>query len=297
MTTERAGESILVTGAAGKTGQAVIAALVDRGAAVRALVRRPEQRGQVAQLGVSAVAEGDLVDPKSLAEAAAGTGTIYHICPNVHPEEVAIGRNVIEAARSAGARRIVFHSVLHPQIEAMPHHWAKLRVEEMLFKSGLGFTILQPAPYMQNVLAQRSSIVERGVYPVPYSLDTRVSMVDLRDVAEAAARVLLEPGHDAATYELCSPDLLDQREVAEVLGRALGRAVRAEAISREAWAERAGAAAMGAYPRETLLAMFRYYERYGMAGGSTVLAGLLEREPSCFEEFASRLATKASDGS
>ena len=60
-----------------------------------------------------------------------------------------------EAARRAGIRHLVYHSVLHPQVEAMPHHWQKMRVEEQLFAAGLPYTILQPAAYMQNVLAHR----------------------------------------------------------------------------------------------------------------------------------------------
>ena len=59
----------------------------------------------------------------------------------------------IRAAQSAGVERFVYHSVLHPQVEIMAHHWQKMRVEEQLFESGLSFTILQPAAYMQNVLA------------------------------------------------------------------------------------------------------------------------------------------------
>ena len=68
----------------------------------------------------------------------------------------------------------VYHSVLHPQTEKMNHHWQKMRVEEMIFESGLPFTILQPAPYMQNLLAGWKSIVEDGVLRVPYSVDSEI---------------------------------------------------------------------------------------------------------------------------
>ena len=63
--------------------------------------------------------------------------SVYHVCPNVSPDEIAIGRVSIAAARSAGVEHFVYHSVLHPQTEAMPHHWLKLRVEEALITSGL----------------------------------------------------------------------------------------------------------------------------------------------------------------
>ncbi len=70
-------------------------------------------------------------------------------------------------------------------------------------------TILQPTAYMQNILAGWRSIVEDGIYRVPYPIDTRISLVDLRDVAEAAARVLTEDGHVGATYELVGTGCFD----------------------------------------------------------------------------------------
>ena len=97
-----------------------------------------------------------------------------------------MGRLVIGEARAAGVQHFVYHSVLHPQVEKMNHHWQKLRVEEMIFESGLPSTILQPAPYMQNLLGGWKSIVEDGVLRVPYSVDSKFSFVDLEDVAEAA---------------------------------------------------------------------------------------------------------------
>ncbi|MDX1501089.1 MAG: NmrA family NAD(P)-binding protein [Thermoanaerobaculia bacterium] len=280
---------ILVTGAGGKTGRAVLAALARRGAAARAMVRGPRRRDGVRTLAAE-VCEGDLLDPRAVAAAVAGAEAIYHICPNVHPDEVAIGRGVIAAARTAGVGRLVFHSVLHPRIEAMPHHWAKLRVEELLVASGLDFTILQPAAYMQNLLAQWDAVVRRGVYAVPYDLDARVALVDLGDVAEAAARVLTEPGHEAATYELCAPGLPDQRQIAAILGDTLGREVRAVETPLDEWAARAREAGLHGYALEALLRMFRYYGRHGMAGGPRALEWLLGRPATALRRFVERVA-------
>jgi uncharacterized protein YbjT (DUF2867 family) len=99
----------------------------------------------------------------------------------------------------------------------MPHHWLKLRVEERLFASGLSFTILQPAAYMQNILASWEIIVGQGLYRVPYSAETRLSMVDLLDAAEVAANVLLDPAHQDAVYELCGTGPMSQLEVAQII--------------------------------------------------------------------------------
>ena len=252
---------ILVTGAAGKTGQAVIKRLVAQGQRVRGLVRRQEQAIVLERLGVVEIVSGDINARRTLEQAAEGARAIYHICPNMHPDEETIGRNVIGAAQSAGIEHFVYHSVLHPQVEAMAHHWQKMRVEEMLFASGLSFTILQPAAYMQNVLANWERIARHGVYAVPYALATRLSMVDLEDVAEAAATVLSEPGYVGATYELCGSEMLSQREVATILGRQLGRNVMGETIPIAIWEQRARSTGLGEYAVQTLAAMFRYYEQ------------------------------------
>lgn len=279
---------ILVTGAAGKTGQAAIRALVARGQEVRALVHRPEHVQTVRELGARQAVVGDMRAAATWEQAARGVRAVYHICPNMHPGEVTIGQMAMEAARAAGVEHFVYHSVLHPQTEAMPHHWLKLRTEERLFESGLALTILQPAAYMQNVLAHWERIVGEGVYPVPYAVETRLSLVALEDVAAAAALVLTEPGHEGATYELCGPETLSQIEVAAILSEQLGRPVRAEAVSREDWQREARAAGLGDYAVETLLKMFRYYERHGFVGNSRVLGGLLGRPPTTFAAFVKR---------
>ncbi len=279
---------ILVSGAAGKTGRAVIRALAARGEAVRGLVRRPEQVELVERLGAREAVVGDMRDRAAMEQAVRGARTVYHICPNVSPDEVAIGRIGIAAARSAGVERFVYHSVLHPQVEAMPHHWLKMRVEEQLFESGLAYTILQPVAYMQNVLAQWEHILERGVYPVPYPAQTRLGMVDLEDVAEAAAIVLTEEGHTGAIYELAG-ETLSQVEVAAVLSQRLGRPVRVEVVALDAWEQRVRAAGLGDYQVVTLLKMFRYYERFGFGGNSRVLGWLLGRAPASFAAFVERV--------
>ena len=282
--------TILITGAAGKTGRAIIRTLQGRGVMVRALVRRPDQGHAVQELGASEVVLGDMRGTSAWQRACAGVRALYHICPNVSPDEVTIGQAAIAAAQAAGVERFVYHSVLHPQVEAMPHHWLKLRVEELLFASGLAYTILQPAAYMQNVLAQWERITTQGVYPIPYPAGTRLGLVDLADVAEAAALVLTEAGHAGAIYELAGPEALTQTEVAAILALQLSRPVRVEVIPLTAWEANARAAGLGEYQIATLLAMFRDYEQHGFWGNPNVLRWLLGRPATTFGEFVGRIA-------
>ena len=273
---------ILVTGAGGKTGRHVVAALIARGARVRAWVHRPEQGSFWPSDRVQWLA-GDIMDPDLWDQALAGMDAIYHIPPNMFPHEEALGDLAIEAAERAGVRRFVYHSVLHPQVEAMPHHWHKMRVEERLFASELIYTVLQPTAYMQNLAANWPAIRDQGIFRQPYSPNARISLIDLTDVAEAAATVLLEPGHDYAIYELAGTRPLSQYEVAGVFSRVLGRTIRAEQLSLDEWA--AQASGLSDYARDTLLKMFAYYDQHGLAGNPNVLRWLLGRLPTSLDAY------------
>jgi NAD(P)H dehydrogenase (quinone) len=281
---------ILVTGAGGKTGRAVIKALVARGAPVRAFVRSIAHGSSLTAMGIREIAAGAMDDPHALSRAVRGIDAIYHICPNVSPDEIVFANALIAAATELGVPRLVYHSVLHPQIEAMPHHWAKLRVEEMLFSSALDFTILQPTAYMQNSLAQWDIVKRDGIYRVPYPVETKLSLVDLEDVAEAAATVLMKGGHSAATYELVGTPPLSQTEIAETFGKALNKTVRAEAETIDAWNQRARGAGMDDYQLDTLTKMFRAYARDGLKGNPNGLGWLLRRPPTTLAAFAARIA-------
>jgi NAD(P)H dehydrogenase (quinone) len=281
---------ILITGAGGKTGKALLKALVTRGASVRAFVRNSAHEAALGAIGARDVVVGAMDDPQALARATHGIQAIYHICPNVSPHEMSFARALVDAATSSGVSRLVYHSVLHPQIEAMPHHWSKLRVEEMLFSSRLDVTILQPTAYMQNSLAEWDRMVRDGIYRVPYPIETRLSLVDLEDVAEAAALVLTNAGHSDATYELAGTPPLSQIEIADAFGRALNKPVRAEAETIESWDARARAAGMDDHARETLIKMFRAYAHDGLKGNSNVLGWLLGRSPTSLADFAARIA-------
>jgi NAD(P)H dehydrogenase (quinone) len=289
------GQMILLTGAAGKTGTAVLHALAETGEPVRAFVRDQAQAERVSRAGAAKVAIGDLEIRSDLAAAIKGTRAVYHICPNMHPAEIEIGRMFIGLCRDEGVERFVFHSVFHPQIEAMPHHWNKMRVEETLIGSGLDYTILQPTAYMQNVLARIEEIRTEGVYRVPYDVETRISMVDLMDAAACAARVLTEPGFSAGTYELVGPGFFSQIEIAEKMGEILGIQVQAEQIPLEQWKAQAQRGTLGEYAVDTLYKMFSYYGSFNFRGNQKALEMLLGRTPTSFKDFLSRELSLSAD--
>ena len=279
---------ILVTGAAGKTGLAVLHALKARGLDARALIRRSEQKDLVIRAGAKQVAVADLEDAAALRVTLEGASALYLIIPNVHPHEFEMATTVIEAAKTAGVSRLVYHSVMLPKIKAMPHHWQKWQVEESLPASRMDYTILQPASYMQNILAYWPNIVNEGRLALPHSPDAVFSPVDLEDVAEASARVLSEAGHSGATYELAGPERLSSRDMALAVSHLLGRQISVEQIQIEDWKRSLDSGSLSAYAGEALSRMFAYYDQYGFAGDPSELRRLLKRPATNFTEFLKR---------
>ncbi len=278
---------ILVTGAAGKTGQAGIKSILERGQLVRAFVRNEQQRDLVQRLGVTEVVIGDLTKTRDIRQALEGVRRVLHICPNVHPDEIRIGTQMIEAAKSSGVEHFVFHSVMYPQIEAMPHHWKKMRVEERLIGSGLPFTIVQPASYMQNLALE--AIRSEGILRVPYDLRSRHSMVDLMDVAEVYSRILVEPGHHYAIYDLAGPQALDHTQITATISQAWNREVVPVQESIYEWRQRAQSSGLSEYAVETLIKMFDYYDRHDFMGNPTVLGHLLQRPPTTLADWLNQV--------
>ncbi|HUZ09115.1 MAG TPA: NmrA family NAD(P)-binding protein [Acidimicrobiales bacterium] len=277
---------ILVTAANGRTGRSVIGALVRSGHHVRAF----DIAGDVEQLAGEGAAEamvGDLLDPDDLRRAVEGVSTVVHIGPPMHPREAEMGHGVVSAARSAGVRHFVQFSVTHPQLEPLLNHQAKLAVERVVLLSRIPFTILQPMHYMQNI--DVGHVVAEGVLRQAYSLDTRLAHVDLEDVAEVAAKVVGDPRHHYATYELCGQDFCNAHELARIIAAESGHEVTASQVELPVPAE------AGISPSEdddhrhdALFRLFDHYGRYGITGNPNVLGWLLARAPTGFGEYVRR---------
>jgi len=284
---------ILITGAGGKTGRSLVQAL-SKVESICAFVHHEEHLSVLKGSGAQKVIVGDMGDATAIRSGMRDVRAVYHICPNMSPDETVIGNLVISAARESGVEHFVYHSVLHPQVEKMTHHWQKMRVEEMIFESGLPFTILQPAPYMQNLLAGWKSIIAVGVLRVPYSVDSKFSFVDLEDIAEAAKIILTEPNHKNAIYELAGTLPMSHMEVAESFSRVLNRNILAEKEEIRDW--RLRTKGMSEYAVENLVKMFEYYDQWGLVGNPNVLRWILKRESSSLELFIKRTLKETKDG-
>jgi uncharacterized protein YbjT (DUF2867 family) len=262
---------IVVTAAGGSTGSAVVRALWSRGERVRALVGSSQPRPELTALSADVVAT-DLTDPAAVEPLLAGADALYLIWPNFDPGETPGAVALLEAARRAGVPRVVYHSVLRPQARSMPHHAAKDRVEEALDASGLTWRVLQPCAYADNLHGQFADVAATGTFRSPWGLTQEQSLVDLRDVADAAAVLLTEDGLDGGTFEAVGPEPLTAPRMAELLGEWLGREVRAvDAVPDGPVPEE--------YAARCSRLMFDHYRAHGFTGSPRVLEGLLGRPP------------------
>ncbi|WP_445288590.1 SDR family oxidoreductase [Variovorax atrisoli] len=218
--------TILVTGATGKVGRQVVQNLVERGAGVRAIVRDPAKANLPASVEI---VQGDLLDVEALRGAFAGVSTLF-LLNAVVPDEFTQALVVLNAARDAGVRRVVYLSVIHSdRYVNVPHFAGKFGVERMLEAMGFEATILRPAYFMDNDLTVKDVVSGHGVYPMPIGAKG-LAMIDTADIGEIAAIELLRRDRAGETQpleriNLVGPDTLTGDAVAAIWSEVLGRPV------------------------------------------------------------------------
>ena len=215
---------ILVTGAAGNIGSGVISNLTALGVPVRALVHDESKAQGLKDSGVEVVV-GDLEKPETLDVAFQGVDRVFLVTPQ-HPNQAALGRNAIAAAKRAGNPYIVRSSAMVPapagQTSLGRHH---AEVEAELKASGLPYTIIKPTFFMQNTMMAAQTVASDGVLYIPFK-DGKVGMIDVRDIVDVATRVLTSDGHEGRTYTLMGPESISFYDVAGALSSVLAREVQ-----------------------------------------------------------------------
>ena len=214
---------VLVTGATGRVGRAVVDLLVDEGVPVRALTRSPEA---AATLPANVdVVTGDLTEPESLDAGLRGVGAVFLVW-TAPPATVPA---VVERF-AAHAQRVVFlsspHQTPHPFFQ-QPNPLAVLHadIERLIAASGLESTILRPGMFASNtVFWWAAAIRAGGVVRWPYG-GAETAPVDDRDVAAVAARTLYQDGHAGGDYVLTGPESLSQAAQVGIIGDVVGRRI------------------------------------------------------------------------
>jgi uncharacterized protein YbjT (DUF2867 family) len=280
---------VLMIGATGAYAGLVLPELKKRAVTVVALVQDEDKAKKAKEAGADKTVIGSLDDEASLLTAARGMDGVFHIIPAFH-NEIAAGVNMVNAAKAAGVKKFVFSSVYHPSL-SLVNHAQKRPAEEALYQSGMDYTILQPAMYMQMLAESLQSAQDSGKITGAYSKDSKMSYVDYHDVAEAAALAMTGTELSYGTFELCSPGMYSRVDLAAIISKAIGKNVVAEDIPTEQWAQQVKIPP--GEMREGIITMTKEYDRYGLSGGnSLMLKTILKREPKTVTQFINELAAR-----
>ena len=281
-------ETVLVTGASGTVGSALVSLLADQGVRVRAASRRGRLPGRAAKgaLGVQV----ELRDPQSVAEALVGVDRLFLSTP-LEEDMADVAARVVAQACQAGVRQIVRLSAfgaggggktrlaaIHEQTEAC------------LRRAGVPWVFLRPNAFMQNTVAQfAQGIRHDGAFCAPQGAG-RVSAVDARDIAAVAARVLTQSPSVNACYELTGREALSNQDIAAIVGRLLGREI--QYFDTEPGETRATLLAQGLseWLTDIVMELYDLSSRGGAARVSPDVAVLLGRAPISFQDFAADYA-------
>ena len=291
--------SILVTGSTGTIGSQVLNQLSGSGAEVRGLTRSPNRAQFPA--GVTVVA-GDLADVDSFRAALTGVSTLFLLVPNV-ADELTQAMQALTVAREAGVKGVVYLSVYKGDTYAdVPHFASKNTVERMIEALDLPATMLRPAYFIQNDLRQKDPLLNASIYGMPVG-DKGISMVDVRDIGEAAAIELLRRERapkplSRETYALVGPDVLSGTDIANIWSEALDRQIRYAGNDTAAIEERMKTM-MPAWQALDLRLMLDRYQTDGAAATNEELARLthlLGHTPRSYRNFAKDAAAQWGSG-
>jgi uncharacterized protein YbjT (DUF2867 family) len=276
--------TVLVTGATGNVGSAVVRELRARGVAVRAFVRDRHRAAE--RLGDDVeLALGDFSDAASVRRAVDGVDRVF-LSSADGPQKVQHEATVVDACAAAGAALIVKASTLaaDPRSPLPPLAWNG-RSEDHLRRSGLPAAILASAFYMTNVLAAAEQIRRDGTLLAPAG-DGRLAMIDPRDVGAVGAIVLTTGGHAGRRYVLTGPAAITYERAAHDLGRAIGAPVQFVDVPEDAARQGFVAAGMPAWLVEHLVGAFRLIRADTFAETTDTVRALTGRPARSFADFA-----------
>lgn len=274
---------ILITGATGMVGGAVLEELRKTKAKVRAVYRNAED-AKKSPPDVEEVV-GDFADKDSLKLALDVVDAVFLVCSPI-PQLVELESNVIDACRENGVKHVVLNSALGAEDYAKSFPSWHRKVEDKLKASGLKWTILRPNGFMQNLVTYNAAgIRAQGAFYAAMG-DAKISLIDVRDIAEAAAKILSEPGaHAGKIYELNGPEAFSNGEVAERIGQVTGRPVKFVDIPEEAQRKAMLDMGMPDWQVTALLELQQYYRAGNAAKVTDVLPRLLGHAPRTLDHF------------
>jgi len=278
----------LVFGGTGKVGSVAVKHLIDKGRTVRVFTHSPDKLSTLPSSVEAAI--GNLDNPESVPPAFNGVDEMILILA-VNPNEQARGLTVVEAAKAAGVKRMVFLSLVHgPGTEKVPFYQSKLAIEAAFKQSSMQWAVVRSSSFFQSDAGLKSDILDKGVFSAPIG-SMGVSRIDTRDVGYAMAEAMTKEPFESGEFRVFGPEPLTGDSSAEIYTKLLGRPVRYGGDDLEAWAAFKG----DAFPPWSLNALSHMYgavQKTGMKPeDGEQKSSLLPEKLTTFETFASELVS------
>ena len=275
---------ILITGAGGTVGAALVEELNGSEQQIRLTFRSKKKAARAAAAGYDAVAL-DYDQPETLRPAFDGADTLFLLSNGILGQ--AAGEiNAVNAAKAAGVRKIVKLSVW--RADAQEYALARMHrtVERAIEASGLEWSFLRPNNFMQSLITYDAETIRaEGAFYLPAG-EAKINHIDVRDIARIAVRALTTPGHAGKAYNLSGPRAISYAEAAAILSEVLGKPVRYVAVSDEAAKSAMLDAGAPKIYADHLIELNQYFRAGGAAGISPTVKDLTGRDPIAFEQFA-----------
>ena len=280
--------TILVMGATGNTGSAIVNQLKEKQADF-SVVATTNEAATTLSLENERIRIGDFDDIASLTEALKGIQRVYLLTP-IHPYATTWVKNVIQAAKEAGVKHIVKQSGLKASLDATSEVIREHAYTDNLIKqSGLDYTLIQPNTFFQNFYGNLPSINAEGRF---YSSlgDTALSLVDINDVAAVAVAALTQSGHEGKTHHVTGSEALTSSEHAKLLSAASGKDITYIDIPEAALVGALKQAGLRDWLSEKLGEMITWFKQgdYGLV--TNTVEAVTGRKPRTFAEFAQELS-------
>lgn len=275
---------LLVTGATGNVGRAVLAELANQPMAVRAFVRDPGKL-QVSAPNIEVVT-GDFCDDDSLKRAFAGVEAAF-LATAFSPRMSELHLRCVTAAKAAGVSRVVQLSGVGANRNyccARALQWLGL-VESTTQDAGIQVTHLRPTFFMQNLFRFAPSIAQQGIIAGPFR-SCKWTFVDARDVGAVGAAALLDPSHAGQAYVVTGNEALTYQDVAQRMGAIIGKTIRYTDITANEARGRLQAAGTSPVMVEATLELWdACASQLVNVAPSNVVKQLTGREPRSFDDF------------
>jgi uncharacterized protein YbjT (DUF2867 family) len=283
---------ILVTGATGRPGSAVVKEFARQRMPVRALARDRSKAAALQALEGVEVTYGDMLWPETLGDALAGVDRVLMIT-NAGPELLETQATFIDAATKAGVGHIVKFSGKESTDGFEPEKFRSTRsheqIQRYLVASGTPWTVLRPSQFMQVYFEEVPDLVKYGELRLPLG-DTTLAPIDIDDIAKVAFAVLTTPGHEGRTYAMTGPEALTMADAATHISDAIGRPIHYRDVSAE---DKQQSWLAAGYPAPRASAFTQLFQERRRLGHSTVdltTHRLFGIEPTTFAQFARRNA-------